>query len=262
MISKKKRLPNKGQKGNPPKKPATVIRIFRAFERQYRRYCCNHEKAESDHQTSERMVALWTRKVGIWTIVMGAMAVISAFIYVMQYRAMITANEQSRVAFTSSERAFLFVSDLETVPMINDAGQQVFRIFPKWTNSGDTPTKNLQISVFCGNDASNLDYRAPKHILLDIFGPKQIKGLGNCDYVPTATEMKGKGNYIYSLAVGAKAVYYDVFDRPNKHVSEFCAFVHVRKFYNPGDVAATLNTEISYCPTHNCADEECPEEDR
>jgi hypothetical protein len=172
--------------------------------------------------------------------------------------------DTAKSTLTDVQRAFLFVSDLDTKPTINDEGKPTLRLFPKWTNSGSTQTKSLNIFSFCDTDATKFDFRIREgdDISATIIGPKQTKAHGHCDAIPNKIELKS--GLVMTFAVGAKATYFDIFNKGYKHVSEFCVTVPVTQVYKPEDGTVTMSAggTFTYCPKHNCADEECPEEDR
>jgi hypothetical protein len=173
------------------------------------------------------------------------------------------ANRISNLALVSAQRAFLFVTETTVTPTVNNEGQKVLRIFPKWINSGETPTKDAFISSYCEFDASKLNYRDTSRATRDIIGPKQIKANGSCDaIIPTTLLLKS--GLVASLAVGAKAVYYDVFDGTHKHITEFCATFPITQDYSAskGELVVSAGGTFIYCPSHNCADDECPSDDK
>jgi hypothetical protein len=252
---------NKKHQGKPSPFWPAVIYILSALKGAHDRTAAEHNERER-HQANEATIARWAKIGGIFTIILAAVAFITACIFYAQYYAMMQANTDNREAFTAGQRAFLFVSETTVLPTITNDGKQTLRIFPKWMNSGDTPTKNLQIFSFCEVDANSFDFRNPKNPTADIIGPKQTKANGNCDAIPGTIELKS--GIVGSFAVGAKAVYYDIFDRNIKHVSEFCATFPITQIYNARDGTVTMSAggTFTYCPKHNCADDECPAEDR
>jgi hypothetical protein len=174
------------------------------------------------------------------------------------------AAETAKSALIDVQRAFVFVSDVTTLPTVSDDGKPTLRIFPKWTNSGSTPTKRLNIFSFCGADTTGFDF----HVIQGddasaaMLGPKETKAHGNCDATPQKVELRS--GLIMTFAVGGKATFYDVFDATHKHVSEFCATFPVTQIYNAkeGTVVMSVGGTFTYCPKPNCADEECLPEDR
>jgi hypothetical protein len=173
------------------------------------------------------------------------------------------ANIISNLALVSSQRAFLFVSETTVTPTVNNEGHKVLRIFPKWTNSGETPTRGAHISAFCEATIAALNYRNPRNVVPDLVGPKQVKAMGNCDFV-VPDDIQLKSGVVASAVVGAKATYFDVFDNKVLHVTEFCATFPVIQDYSPdtGRLVMSAGATFIYCNQHNCVDDECPPEDR
>ena len=245
------------------KRSATIIRIFRTIKSRCHQIAIRSKSDNSEHQENERTMARWTRRVGIFTVILSITAIISDVIYSFQYRAMLQANTDNREAYTSAQRAFLFVSDVKVVGSINDTGKKVLRVFPQWTNSGETTTKYLFTEIFCTNDKDLIAYKGMSGSTRDIIGPKQVKASGNCDAIPQKID-QSKAGVIYKFAVGAKATYFDVFDRVHEHITEFCAILPITQVSSDDGKTITISAgeTIEYCPEHNCADDECPPEDR
>jgi hypothetical protein len=91
----------------------------------------------------------------------------------------------------AAQRAFLFVSDVSTLPTVDDSGNKILRIFPKWTNSGDTPTQFWHVATHCTADPRAFAPQYNKNGNPGIVGPKQSAANGNCDFsVPKNLELR------------------------------------------------------------------------
>ena len=113
----------------------------------------NYKSRPSEKQTDIEIVS-WTAAVARYTKYLVAVGFIGA---VISIGTLLVIKRQLDDA-EANQRAFLFVSDTTVMPTINDNGKRVLRIFPKWTNSGETPTKNAWISFFCGDSIDRFNY--------------------------------------------------------------------------------------------------------
>ncbi len=226
----------------------------------------NMAKTGDNHQNRQSEKRKWWRDPSIWTNI--CIAVFTLFLVGVGYlqwstleKTDVTLRRQITVGI-QSQRAFTYYSDMTVIQTTNEFGKSVIRIFPKWTNSGDTPTKNLSIYIMCGEDYKAFNYQHGVNARGDIFGPKQTKANGDCEVgLPDVLDKQTK--VFKTIFVGAKATYYDVFST-DRHVSEFCFDVPIIQIYSKKDDAVTFNGALvgENCPTHNCTDSECPESER
>lgn len=79
-----------------------VIRVLRAFKRQFHRYVAEAQKRDTDYNANERIMARWTRYVGIFTIVLAVVAVVSA---VISFQALVVIQGQLNEMQASNREA-------------------------------------------------------------------------------------------------------------------------------------------------------------
>jgi hypothetical protein len=180
-----------------------------------------------------------------------------ALVYVsdLQWRTLDKTDETWR----AGERAFVFLTH-------NGAGWQqakmidgeIVRLFPVvWENSGNSPTRNLVVELYClplwPLTTGNPTTLPTKPTLREkrLLGPKQTIWGGACNY-PTSLLNLVKANG-YHLYIAATADYYDIFDK--HHWTEAC--------FELINLSGTFE-DLNVFPAHginncgrNCADEEC-----
>jgi hypothetical protein len=115
--------------------------------------------SETSHQKNERLMATWTRRVGIFTAVLAATSIITGFIFFYQWRAMHEANEDTRNALIAIQRAFVFVQATKWQPFMGpvDDDAVAWNVYPYWENSGNTPTRGLEVQVYCPVSGTPVD---------------------------------------------------------------------------------------------------------
>ncbi|MGP8051128.1 MAG: hypothetical protein ACLPYB_11025 [Desulfobaccales bacterium] len=192
----------------------------------------------------------------------------------------------AKKTLTSTRRAFVFLKDIELMEIrgkgystypSND--QTTWLFFPRWANSGDTPTRNLTVSIGCkvtsqglpdnfdysyidkelSND-NGLPYVIPiqKDIRMMI-GPKaEILGkplkIATLEYV-ISTIIDG----VMDIYIWGQAEYSDIFDGTPRHQTRFC----VKLYFTPqrGQVGRQPPLVVPvYYGKYNCADEDCDEQ--
>ncbi|MGD0276886.1 MAG: hypothetical protein ABSB79_12695 [Syntrophales bacterium] len=146
---------------------------------------------------------------------------------------------------------------------INDTGMPGVRIAPHWTNSGNTPTRNLQLFfapiVRSTTELSDPDFsvQAEKKIKQLVLGPK-ITVVGGLQILTEDDLIQIQKRKLYVYFWG-EATYSDVFPGTKAHITRFCQRVigigHTGKkfFENNADIGFIF----APCDTHNCMDEEC-----
>jgi hypothetical protein len=180
------------------------------------------------------------------------------------------AKDSAQVArdtLTSTQRAFVFLKHITVEPAMINRGlngykeMQHWMFSPSWVNMGDTPTKNLIISinwkVFEYNIPLDFDFpydnrpNATTNIPMAI-GPKGevIAGAFALHYIRIIEPLLG--SQINNLYIWGEAIYDDVFNNP--HITRFC----VKMLFLGQQLIGKHNipTFIFY-DRYNCADEEC-----
>ncbi len=98
---------------------------------------------ENPKATPEGPAARWTAWGTNWAAVVAAL--IAAFVFGLQLRAMLAANVSSENAEIVSDRPYVSFKSTQTVYGANssEGGDPEYRIIPQWANEGRTPTKYL-----------------------------------------------------------------------------------------------------------------------
>jgi hypothetical protein len=175
----------------------------------------------------------------------------------------------AETAMTSSERAFVYLDTFRWVSHLGLSNNRYsWTIVPIWINTGNTPTRQLNIDVCYDlretplpDDFSFPDHRAEQTILVMI----RPRGgtAGSIPYEILGEDLiavrDGK-KYFY---VWGSAEYYDVFENTEKHITRFCAFIREVT----GDPTQAWDEKINPVgivfkmhDRHNCADEDCDEQ--
>ena len=185
------------------------------------------------------------------------------------------ANVIARTASRSVQRAFIVVDHLDIYAVRLPSGQvDRWIVNPVITNSGNTPTKNLFISInFGGQDMTNWpkekqppveppnfpslsDIRKHQGWQRGVVGPH-----ANTNFTVLngfmAYGLRGPGSFADTgeFTYGA-FIYGDVFDDRPRHITEFC--------FSMGRTTMVDEQFVPYgrCKQHNCADEECEGEQK
>jgi hypothetical protein len=90
VTGKPERKTEENERRNPPRrrKPAVVVRIFRAFLRHKNSLRRQRQKEETPHQINERRIASWTARVGWFTAALVAVSIVTALIFQGQLNVM------------------------------------------------------------------------------------------------------------------------------------------------------------------------------
>jgi len=180
----------------------------------------------------------------------------------LQFCELQQADQTTRDALTSVQRAFVFQKD-DAIRAITTANEITWHLYPTWENSGNTPTKNLLIRVLCKPSLQKLD--KPFDFIAEertaetaprLLGPHQTTVGGTCERSSAElVALQKQGGLFY---MGGIATYSDVFEIP--HRTRFC---HAWAFYSDMSVASPPpQTTSVLCASGNCADKECDEQDR
>ncbi len=183
----------------------------------------------------------------------------------------------AKKSLNTTRRAYVFLKDIEiretqgrgSISAIQ--GQMRWQLFPRWQNSGDTPTRNLTISVGCKVSDRFLPHNFPFP-----YTNKELKGLsGDCCYsydtkrnIPIVIGPKAAiisvpliisethddiarimSDYL-SIYVWGEAKYLDVFDATLTHCTRF----FVKLSFPEKFIEQPL---LIYYERYTCADEDC-----
>jgi hypothetical protein len=219
--------------------------------------------SETSHQKNERLMASWTRRVGIFTAVLAATSIVTGVIFFYQWRAMHEANEDTRNALIAIQRAFVFVETTKWQPFKEPAGNDVvaWNVYPHWENSGNTPTRDLEVQVYCPvsdtpvDDPTMLKSSSAIRTGSRLLGPKQTVVGGGC-HIGTSdlALIMQRRKQMYLVA---EAHYRDIFDSTKPHVTKYCVqFVSITgDLQKGGDDFTVISAPCSAVP--DCADDEC-----
>ena len=203
------------------------------------------------------------------TIFNGVLAIATiglAIVSFLQWRTLDRTDE----TFRAGERAFVFLKlpgdGWQPAQTING---EVDRALPVvWENSGNSPTRDLVIKLYCvppqqnavENPISTLG--KPPLVGSRLLGPKQTTWAGSCSYPAAALDLvKDKRYHLY---IASTADYFDIFDTP--HRTEACfevinftgTYVHMTKAPTGSfeDIDMLPQGQFRNCG-RNCADKEC-----
>jgi hypothetical protein len=93
------------------------------------------------------------------------------------------------------------------------------------------------------------------------FGPRQVGAGGECIFMAGVDELKsGNTKPLHRYGFG-RAEYLDIYDRNSVHLTEFC--------FASSDIVVPLErgaklvrSDLTFCPTHNCSDNDCSQDAR
>ena len=172
----------------------------------------------------------------------------------------------------STQRAFIFLKDIEFKEISDrmDPNSVRWQFFTKWENSGDTPTKDLTISLGCDlffemhplpaelPDNVDFPYNDFKDVPI-VIGPKAFITApsitlpeANLDKLKLA--IKPHHNQ-YRFFMWGEAKYRDVFRFTKKHTTRFCVELSFEEQFHPGEVIRKQPImSYNYYIKHNYAD--------
>jgi hypothetical protein len=183
------------------------------------------------------------------------------------------ARDSAQVArdnLTSTRRAFVCFKNITAEPVMINRGLDGYKeaqhwgFNPCWVNMGDTPTKNLTISVnwkvfeyeipkdfnFLYDDKPNATTNIPMAI-----GPKGevICGAFALHYLRILDPIMGsQNNHLY---IWGEAIYDDIFDKP--HLTRFCVKMI---FLTQQIVEGHDKPTFIFYHRYNCYDDDCDEQ--
>jgi hypothetical protein len=144
-------------------------------------------------------------------------------------------------------------------------GPFFWRFRPRWMNSGDTPTKNMQIYTACELRNStlpvNFDFtQMASPAGTGLIGPRNEQ-LGSLAPAPPNAAITPQD--VIDVQRGTKflylwgwILYFDVFTNTPQHITRFCWMISPVGDPMTSDLNG-LRFDWIYNPQGNCADEEC-----
>ena len=198
---------------------------------------------------SDLLMLLFTGVLAIATVAL-------VFVSWLQQRTLDKTDQTWR----DGERAYVFpapnVAVWQPATMANGIVTRAYPIV--WENSGNSPTVNLIIKLYClkplplseANPIRLLDNPTAVQRLL---GPKQTIWGGTCPYSAEQLDMVRDSGY--HLYIASTADYFDIFDK--HHYTETCfELVNFSKEDKFEDPKVTPRGDIYNCG-RNCSDKEC-----
>src|ERR1700688_288715 len=160
---------------------------------------------------------------------------------------------------------FVYFQNLQFEHDPNSTAQNVtIYAYPNWKNAGNSPTNRLRLIVFCNETGpSAFNYRQ-NGTLPRILGPQQLDGGGRCEI--NIEKIPETAGIIGTMWIGGKATYFDDPGSKAVRVTEFCQSAPIVRVNTPtgfgirAGMDGTQFCEVS--PSRNCADTDCPKEDR
>jgi hypothetical protein len=175
-----------------------------------------------------------------------------------------SANDITREALVSVQRAYVFTGSDEIIPIGDEDGKVISAILPvKLENSGSTPTRKTKAHINWHYYPTALPkgFRFPDMFTKDsvnapfVIGPR---GHFDLDTEPIRLEiLEAVRLHRFHLYLWGWAKYYDVFKDTPLRLTEFCYDVSpVQGAMQPSGFKS-LTVRYNQCVPHNCYDEEC-----
>ena len=168
--------------------------------------------------------------------------------------------------FQREERAYVF-ADSRFINISKDPAQTLpesLEVDAQWENSGTTPTSGLVMAGsyeylpsklppnFAFPDLGNEADKGPHHALL---GPR-ANLVGSRVSIPFSLEEDLADGKIH-LYMWGWARYRDTFLDTKPHITKYCWEVWIHRVSGARPGPDVLQSGTTYCPTHNCYDDEC-----
>ena len=208
-------------------------------------------RAANDHSqhdaldilASER-VAYYTKILALFTGGLAAFAIIQVGFLIRADNAAAKAASRSERAMIASQRAYIGVGGYKALYEQDKAGQWVYRFRPVWTNSGDTPPRNLRIITQC--ELRNSKLPANYGFAFDqakmgsgIINPRDSSLGGPSPEYPSPgvsvqdiKDVQSDNKYLF---LWGRAEYDDTFPGERKYLTHFCFLLLYGGEGNPGD---------------------------
>jgi hypothetical protein len=171
--------------------------------------------------------------------------------------------------FHREERPYVFATN-RFVPITKDVAHTVptsLEVYADWENSGATPTKKLLMDAsyqyFPSGLPAHFDFpdlgrRTGQGPYRAILGPKATVS-GSHVSIPFALEEELADGKLH-LFMWGWARYRDTFLNTKPHLTKYCWEVVIRRVSGARPGPDVLQSGTSFCPVHNCYDEECKAE--
>jgi hypothetical protein len=284
--------PDNGRKGYIT---AACVRFIQKLQHKSEQTPANQNEKSSTDQALVRHArnTAWATIViaGASILTFGA-ALLQYFVFSDQLRVMKQADETTREAFTSAQRAFVVVTDLEQVSeTVGDRKGWMFN--PQITNVGSTSTTNFEfIEITSGNSLqieTNYEWSSERYREACLarliaspadpdafFSAKPRRPVGTVNVQINRTNLGPKDftkpTFLSSndrfvstdlfKAIQDKKIspffygeirYNDIFHKTKKHVTKYCYGL----FGIRGDGTPSGSPVVSRCSHWNCTDDEC-----
>jgi hypothetical protein len=235
----------------------------------------NKESADSVNQSPDLPQEAPIVRYTLWQTVFSGLLVLTSVVSIwVSIRAIGAANKSNRIAqgaasaanesariaaqaLAIGERAFVSLRHVVPSVVANNAGvPSGWRFMPVWTNTGNTPTRDMRnyvnIKVFEGEPPEDYDFAdlpAPDASVIIPLGPKSDHNGGSG--VVSRNDLNDVITGKKSLLFYGRACYNDAFPDTARHITRFALRIAVG-----GDV---LKPTFDYplWPRHNCFDEDC-----
>jgi hypothetical protein len=174
------------------------------------------------------------------------------------------SSDTARLTMVFENRAYLHMTGFRWTSHPQGGGKYMWRIRPRWTNAGNTPTKNLRAFIeFELRDTElpeDFPFNHGEFLHPQTIGPKGNSDAGYFDILgEDLADVQRRRKYFYYWG-GAR--YFDIFPGTPERVTKFC-YVVVSVTGNPlkewHKIDNPLEIVFAVYPRHNCADEDCDE---
>jgi hypothetical protein len=180
----------------------------------------DQKRKEHEEKTAvDRSLVRYTGILAIFTAILAFFTIILAGISYWQGRL-------TKRALTSTQRAFVFLKDIDINPVRGSREVVVqWKFSPRLENSGNTPTKNMFVSINCDifedklTDDHHFAYTVQKDMPIMI-GPKAE--VWSKPFYVYMTEIEKVYRGIGHLYIWGMAEYNDVFNKRQRHRTCFC----------------------------------------
>jgi hypothetical protein len=201
--------------------------------------------------------------IELWTLAFVAVGVVGAWGNLWFLKATV---DTSKLAMIASERAYVHNSGFRFFSHPDPQGQTFWRIRPRWSNIGNTPTRDLRLDTHYELRDSELplDYPfVPGELVPGTIHPKETVEpiFYNISGTDLLAVMQAK-KYLY---IWGTARYRDMFPGNKEHVTKFLVVASnitgnpLLPYSDPGNL---FNIEFMHDPRHDCADEDCDRQEQ
>ncbi len=176
--------------------------------------------------------------------------------------------EISELAMIAGNRAYVHYNSFRWISHFDRKNNWYFwRLHPRWINSGNTPTRGLEVRVaYELRDAplpETFDFRFPESLQVT---PTTIYPSGMIESMPrdiTGEELVAIRDGKKHFYVWGVARYHDVFPGTPRHVTKFCCSIgnvtgNPREGYDVNSNAVEIT--FPFYHRHNCADDDCQDQ--